>query len=124
MRSHKAYEHDRAVVMHGDDESVVVTLDIEHHTVIRQEAGSAMGQLDFRWTLPLRTASLCMPDAQRNLSPWMLGPKRPQRAQRNNSHVQSYRAPTVGSILSSTSSAVVRRAPSRRRNDRCCRNSS
>jgi hypothetical protein len=50
--------------MHGDDESVVVTLDIEHHTVIRQEAGSAMGQLDFRRTLLTYT----QPDD------WLVGP--------------------------------------------------
>ena len=86
MGSDKADIHHLPVVMHRNDQAVIVALDIEHYALIPREAGITMRRLYVRRGFPGCPACVGIPCAQRRFCLRVLRPKNAQRADGYHSH--------------------------------------
>lgn len=62
-------------VLHDNDKSVVVSLDIEYDAIVRQKTGIAVNTLDIRGRMPLGMLGIIVPCLQRLPRVWMLLPE-------------------------------------------------
>lgn len=77
-------------VLHDNDESVVVSLDIEYDAVVRQKTGIAVNTLDIRGRTPLGVLGIIVPCLQWLPRVWMLLPEFSQGFTGYNTHAVDY----------------------------------
>src|SRR5580692_10889313 len=65
MRADEADVHGEELVLHGDDDPILVALDVEHHAVSCEETGGRVLSLDVVGTAPLRALNLREPGEER-----------------------------------------------------------
>jgi hypothetical protein len=75
MGAYKPYENHTIVVLNGNDQSVIVAFDIEHHPVLSNEAGVPVSGLDVRRASPRGMPDITVPGLQRLTGICMLFPK-------------------------------------------------
>ncbi|MDQ5909346.1 MAG: hypothetical protein QG599_1441 [Pseudomonadota bacterium] len=76
MRPDEPDKQDAGVVAHGDDQSIVIALNVEHDPVVGQETGGTVHGLDVGRRMPVGPPGLGIPAAQGRFRRWMGGPKR------------------------------------------------
>jgi len=86
MRPDEADVDDAERVVDGDDQPVLVALDIENDPVVGYDAGTSVNILDIFRRLPLCLSSILTPGYERHFHVSMTLPKGAQRASCDDTH--------------------------------------
>src|SRR3989304_2194641 len=86
MGTDKTYEHDAMLLRDGYNQAIAVALHVEHHAVLPDDAGIAIGILDIRRGSPRRPSGIGIPCFQRGLCVRMPFPELAQGTQSDHAH--------------------------------------
>ena len=84
--------------MHRYNYAHLISLDVEHHTVIRQKAGLDIRRLNLGGRFPRSAAGVRVPSPQWQFGPWVFVPKIAERRNGNDAHSLFYNDPIMGAI--------------------------
>ena len=87
MCAHKANPYNAVIEVNSDYKPVVISLDVENHSVVTQEACRWIVSFDIARSPPLRVFRFLVPAFQLLFAISMLSPKQSKCTFRNNSHI-------------------------------------
>lgn len=87
MSADEADIDDAVLILNCDDDSISVTLYIEHDPIVRDEACVAIDLLDIRGASPVGMYNVCIPGLQRLSGVGVFLPEYPKRLTGDDPHV-------------------------------------
>jgi len=61
MGTDKADENNAGFVSDGNDQTIFIALDVEHYTVVSDDAGVSVNLFDIGWVFPISVFGICIP---------------------------------------------------------------